>query len=1054
MNRPTLALSGKAVILFAAVLALLPAVADAGLSAVGHEFRPTASERDGIDPCVAADGSSAKVYFRCEFTTANGACDSDSGEPVVEWRSADGTLVSGPVSLGFTDSSRDYGFACAGDGAVMVISEGRVAVVDPGGRRESAATVCGDSSCSAYQPGIAATTDGFFAAWAAEQGTGLFGRCFTSDGVAAGDTIRILELPTGNRIEGTMTALVGASIVIGWRERSMTDYSLHVRAVVIDSSGAAGVPVDLSEAATGLCLWPMLRVEEAGTLVASWRNPYTQGGWVSRRMSLDDSTATTTTTTTTLDPDALRFVSTRELFSLSSSAPPYFSLAGDADGQWAAGWTGYVDDTSYQPVVATSLDDARRWLSPLARPLQPGPAAFDDVYEATVATDGNGVWIQAGADYRGEHLQFNRSTDAGQHWGERQVFYAVERKPDFNDQRYELSNVAVAGGAGGHWVAAWSEGFFGGRYIDSRDEYEHTSSCAIRSSVSIDSGRTWAPASTLDQVPCYSVTAVTVATDHSGNWLVAWSGDGISASHSIDNAATWSPAAKLLRTRHRSPQQLSVAANRDGGWLLAYVGWIADPLEDRKPRVFVSRSSSVLSEWTVPAALAPWHDEEGGGDYSPSVAAGDDGQFAIAWSSYSSGGGLDADVVTSFSSDSGATWTMPALVDPAEATDALVDRDPKLQHAGANTWAVLWLADTMLSEYAGHIGPIRLARTIGACGNGTIEVGESCDDGNRVGGDGCDSTCRPTGCGSEAVTGAEQCDDGNDDDTDDCLSNCRSAVCGDGAKHGDLEECDDGNTNENDGCLSSCHIAMCGDGFVQNTVEECDDGDERRWDAACLASCRAARCGDGYIWAGVEQCDDGNLDGGDRCTRRCRLDLVCPDGDGERVTATGALLVLRKAVGLDGRCPRRRCDRNGDGRVTAIDALGTLRLAVGLVVDACSVARKIDLVLTSDEGVAALQFDVDYMDAAGDLVAIGETADCEILVPQVVSATHLQQGRALLSVGVISLKLFHGPVTLARCTFHGSATPASADFHVTIVDATDDLGNQIEPRPVVTVVPE
>src|SRR6185369_7632279 len=210
MKRRTLTLASKAVISFGAAFALIPAVAHAGLNAVGHEFRPTAAERDGIDPCVAADGSTARVFFRCAFTTVNGACDSDSGEPVVEWRSADGTLVSGPVSLGFTDASRDYGFGCAGDGAVMVISEGRVAVVDPEGRRESAATVCGETSCSAYQPGITATADGFFAAWAAEQGTELFGRFFTRDGVAAGDTIRILELPVDNRIEGTMTAMAAA----------------------------------------------------------------------------------------------------------------------------------------------------------------------------------------------------------------------------------------------------------------------------------------------------------------------------------------------------------------------------------------------------------------------------------------------------------------------------------------------------------------------------------------------------------------------------------------------------------------------------------------------------------------------------------------------------------------------------------------------------------------------------------------------------------------------------------------------------------------------------
>jgi len=29
-----------------------------------------------------------------------------------------------------------------------------------------------------------------------------------------------------------------------------------------------------------------------------------------------------------------------------------------------------------------------------------------------------------------------------------------------------------------------------------------------------------------------------------------------------------------------------------------------------------------------------------------------------------------------------------------------------------------------------------------ACGNGVVDLGEQCDDGNRVNGDGCSSACR------------------------------------------------------------------------------------------------------------------------------------------------------------------------------------------------------------------------------------------------------------------------------------------------------------------------
>jgi cysteine-rich repeat protein len=59
------------------------------------------------------------------------------------------------------------------------------------------------------------------------------------------------------------------------------------------------------------------------------------------------------------------------------------------------------------------------------------------------------------------------------------------------------------------------------------------------------------------------------------------------------------------------------------------------------------------------------------------------------------------------------------------------------------------------------------------CGDGVVEGGEACDDGNTVDGDGCDATCRPSGCGSGRVSGSEECDDGNVIGGDGCSAECR-----------------------------------------------------------------------------------------------------------------------------------------------------------------------------------------------------------------------------------------------------------------------------------------
>lgn len=171
-------------------------------------------------------------------------------------------------------------------------------------------------------------------------------------------------------------------------------------------------------------------------------------------------------------------------------------------------------------------------------------------------------------------------------------------------------------------------------------------------------------------------------------------------------------------------------------------------------------------------------------------------------------------------------------------------------------------------------GNIICAAAVAQCGNGLIELGEVCDDGNNVDGDGCSFNCQSSEVCLDGtvnwVTG-EECDDGNSSNNDACLNTCQLAQCGDEFIRIGLEECDDGNLNDTDACLSNCTLASCGDGFTQSGVEECDDGNFDETDT-CLNNCKDATCGDGILQTVTgEECDDGNLSNEDSCDDTCNL---------------------------------------------------------------------------------------------------------------------------------------------------------------------------------------
>ncbi len=308
------------------------------------------------------------------------------------------------------------------------------------------------------------------------------------------------------------------------------------------------------------------------------------------------------------------------------------------------------------------------------------------------------------------------------------------------------------------------------------------------------------------------------------------------------------------------------------------------------------------------------------------------------------------------------------------------------------------------------------------CGDGIVQtsLGEQCDDGNTLAGDGCSGTCQvepnhtcpPQGgpcvvsftCGDGVVNPGEACDQGKYQGSPGCSADCKTQSpgyncipgqqcvplfsCGNGRiEQG--ETCDPPNPGK--GCTADCQteagwrctpgsctrLPYCGDGVVQASLgENCDQGqyqdaqhpgcsaDCKTQDSSCSCTpgqacvCQTPKCGDGIIQVG-EQCDQGKSTY-PGCSATCQIQpgYQCPFAGAPCVPVCGDGILIT---------PAEQCDPGITAEASACNADCTVKPGYACNATSCHKTVCGDGVVEGTEGCDPLPSNNDLGDGCTPL---------------------------------------------------------------------------------------